>query len=87
MHHRNLFGLTLAASLVLLFAVAGRTLAASSAAAEYKDFGREVAQVVSKMKEVAVNDRERSDLRALEFLFCAMTTKPSLRRIGNKPTL
>ena len=68
MQHQNFLCLTLAASLVLLVAVTGGAFAASPTVAEYKDFGREVAQVISKMKEVAENDRERSDLRTIEFL-------------------
>lgn len=35
---------------------------------DYKDFGREVKQTISKMKEVAVGNKEKSDMRALEFL-------------------
>jgi hypothetical protein len=60
--------LAFAAFLVLPLAVTGGAFAASPDVAEYKDFGREVAQVVSAMKEVAASDREQSDLRAIEFL-------------------
>jgi hypothetical protein len=40
----------------------------ASEADDYKEYGREVAQVISKMKTVAETPRERNDLRALEFL-------------------
>jgi hypothetical protein len=44
----------------------GRSASPSAAPSEYRDFGRELSGVVSKMKEVATG-RERDDLKVLEF--------------------
>lgn len=68
MQRRCLCRLTIAIAFALMLTPTTTALSASSAADEYRDFGRYVAQVIGKMKEVAVGNRERSDLRALEFL-------------------
>jgi hypothetical protein len=66
MQHRVLLRLTLA--LVLPFVGAALASAEPPNPADYQNFGREVAQVVSNMKEVAKGSREQADLRGLEFL-------------------